>query len=192
VRVQFSLFGAAAVEPSVGDLDGVLLAGGHWARNGGTARLSVVVDAQWRADALCGIFTQLGVGGGDEEIVSAAGGLAVRTSFSPWLAAHAARWTRGANAAVPHNFALGPVGLRIWAITAGHRDAAGYLLATGERPDAIHPAAGAQLAKLGLTAVSLTHRAGGPAWRIISAKRLRRLAELLGEPPSGAATNWPC
>ena len=49
---QFSLFGAAAAEPSLDDLDGVLLAGGRWVRSAGTARLSVVVDAPWRADAL--------------------------------------------------------------------------------------------------------------------------------------------
>ena len=46
---QFSLFGAAVAEPCVDDLDGVLLAGGHWVRSGTGARLSVVVADRWRA-----------------------------------------------------------------------------------------------------------------------------------------------
>jgi hypothetical protein len=32
---------------------------------------------------------------------------------------------------------------------------------------------------------------GGPGWRITSAKRLRRLVELLGPAPAGGAQHWP-
>ena len=32
--MQFSLFGAAAIEPSRADLDGLVLAGGQWVRSG--------------------------------------------------------------------------------------------------------------------------------------------------------------
>jgi hypothetical protein len=186
---QFSLFGAEAAVPALADLDGVLLAGGHWARSAAGARLSVVVAEEWRTAALAAAFTERGVGG-DDAIVAAASGFGVRTAFSPQLVEHAARWTRGANVGLPAGFRLTAGGLRLWAIAAGRRDEAGYLLATPEPDDALHRAAGAQLSRLGVAAVSLGQR-GGPGWRVTSAKRLRRLVELLGPPPSGAEAAWP-
>jgi hypothetical protein len=186
---QFSLFGAEAASPDVVDLDGVLLAGGHWARSGSGARLSVVVADRWRADALAAAFDERGVGA-DGAIVAAESGSGVRTAFSGDLVPHAARWTRGANEGPPATFRLTPSGLRLWAIAAGRRDEVGYLLATAQPDDLIHRAAGAQLARLGVAAVSLAQR-GGPGWRVTSARRLRRLVELLGAPPAGAESDWP-
>lgn len=186
---QFSLFGAEAATPEVADLDGVLLAGGHWVRSSDGARLSVVVPDRWRAEALAAAFDERGVGSPDA-IVDATGGVGVRSAFSPKLNEHAARWTRGANQGLPAGFVLGAGGLRLWAIAAGRRDDVGYLLATDAADDPIHRAAGAQLARLGVTAVSLAQR-GGPGWRVTSAKRLRRLVELLGPPPAGGEADWP-
>lgn len=184
---QFSLFGAEATGPTLGDLDGILLAGGRWVRSGAGARLSVVVDAQWRADALTAVFAELGVGG-DDAVVPAAVGLGVRTAFCPELLPHAARWTRGANQGLPAGFTLGAAGLRLWALASGRRDEGGYLLATSD--EVLHVAAGAQLSRLGVAAVSLTGR-GRPGWRVTSARRLRRLVELLGAAPPGAEELWP-
>lgn len=186
---QFSLFGAAVAEPSLTDLDGILLAGGQWVRSGDTARLSVVVAARWRADALAEEFVQRGVGAPDP-IVTAEGGFGVRTAFAAELVSHAQRWTRGANQGPPSGFVLTAGGLRLWTITAGRRDEVGYLLSTAEPDDAMHLAGGAQLSRLGVAAVSISYR-GGPGWRITSAKRLRRLNELLGVPPEGGADDWP-
>ena len=62
-------------------------------------------------------------------MVAAEDGLAVRTAFSPQLTPAAMRWTRGASAGPPQDFALSPGGLRLWAIAAGHRDDVGFLLA---------------------------------------------------------------
>lgn len=186
---QFSLFGAEAASPDLIDLDGVLLAGGHWARSGAGARLSVVVPDRWRADALAEAFAARGVAA-DDGIVPAEAGFGVRTAFRDDLVPHAARWTRGANQGLPATFRLTSSGLRLWAIAAGRRDDVGYLLATAEADDPIHRAAGAQLARLGVAAVSLAQR-GGPGWRVTSAKRLRRLVELLGAPPAGAEHDWP-
>lgn len=187
--MQFSLFGAAAAEASLDDVDGVLLGGGQWVRSPSGARLSVVVADRWRAGALTSAFLERGIadqqGSRDAEC-----GYAVRTDFSPALLDYAARWIRGANQGPPPGFVLTPGGLRLWAITAGRVDAAGYLLATANPDDALHRAAGAQLARLGLAAVSLGIR-GGPGWRISSTKRLRRLAELLGDRPDGADLDWP-
>jgi hypothetical protein len=186
---QFSLFGAAVAEPTLDDLGGVLLGGGHWVRSPAGARLSVVVADRWRADALAAAYRALGVDCSDA-VVAAEGGLAARTAFSPDLVDMAAQWTRGANEGPPREFVLTPGGLRLWAIAAGHPDEVGYLLATSEPDDAVHLAGGAQLSRLGLAAVSISSR-GGPGWRITSLKRIRRLVELLGEGPTGAERMWP-
>ena len=186
---QFSLFGAEASAPVLADLDGLLLAGGHWVQHEAAARLSVVVADRWRADALDRAFAERGVDG-PEAVVPAEAGYAVRTAFSAGLRDAARRWRRGANEGLPRGFELDAGGLRLWAIAAGRRDEAGYLLATAEPDDPIHQAAGAQLARLGVAAVSLGVR-GGPGWRVTSARRLRRLVELLGPAPAGGAQHWP-
>lgn len=186
---QFSLFGAAMAEPSLDDLDGVLLAGGHWVRAGGAARLSVVVVDRWRADALASEFAARGLGDAGA-VVAAAAGHAARTAFRAELLPQAESWTRGATEEPPSQFTLSPGGLRLWTIAGGRPDAAGYLLATAAPDSAVHRAAGAQLARLGLAAVSITARAG-PGWRVASVRRMRRLVELLGDPPQGAGGDWP-
>ena len=182
---QFSLFGAAVAEPTLADLDGILLAGGWWVHVDGVARLSVVVEDRWRADALLEEFAIRGVEAEpDDGIVAAEAGFGVRTGFHSVLNPHAARWSRGANAEPPQDFVLTAGGLRLWAVAAGRRDDVGYLLATALPDDRTHMAGGAQLSRLGLAAVSLAGR-GGPGWRITSAKRIRRLGELLGPAPAG-------
>jgi hypothetical protein len=187
--VQFSLFGAAAAPPLLTDLDGVLLAGGQWVRHGTVARLSIVVPDRWRAEALAVAFAQREVG--DPAPVAPADlGLVVRSGFLPELVPHAIRWTRGAKQTSPPGLVLTPGGLRLWAIAAGRSDQAGYVLGTASANDVTHVVAGAQLARLGLAGVSLAVRSR-PGWRITSARRLRRLAELLGEPPAGAGVDWP-
>jgi len=187
--MQFSLFGAAAAPPTLDDLDGVLLGGGHWVRSGDGARLSVVVADQWRAAALAEAFADRGVGAADA-IGPAETGRTVRTAFSPALVPYSARWVHGAVQLPPTGFQLTAGGLRLWAIAVGRPDDVGYLLATAEVDDETHRAAGAQLARLGIAAVSIGLR-GGPGWRVTSVKRLRRLIELLGEPPPGGDAMWP-
>ncbi|MFN2518875.1 MAG: hypothetical protein ABR604_07515 [Jatrophihabitantaceae bacterium] len=186
---QFSLFGAAVAEPTLEDLEGVLLAGGHWARSAAGARLSVVVPDRWRADALAAAFAVRGVGCPDA-VVGTTGGHAARTAFHADLADPAARWARGASEGPPAGVVLTPGGLRLWVIAAGRPDDVGYLLATAEPDDAVHLAAGAQLSRLGLAAVSISSR-GRRGWRVTSVKRIRRLVELLGDPPPGADQAWP-
>jgi hypothetical protein len=182
--MQFSLFGAAVAEPALVDLDGVLLAGGHWVRSGSTARLSIVVADPWRATAMTAEFAERAIAD-QQGVRDAEFGYAVRTEFTAGLAEHAARWTHGANEGPPAGFVLSAGGLRLWAIASGRMDQSGYVLATvdadetARRPEAIQ-----------LAAVSLSSR-GGPGWRITSTRRLRRLAELLGEPPDGVGPDWP-
>lgn len=197
---QFSLFGAEAARPALDDLDGLLVAGAHWVRSGATARLSLVVPDPWRARELAAAFAERGVGG-DDAIVPAVGnratsgddravGHGVRTAFCDILSTSAARWTRGANQVVPADFALASGGLRLWTIANGSRDDLGFLLRTPSADERLHHLAGAGLSRLGVAAVSLAKR-GGPGWRITSARRLRRLAELVGPAPDGAGPDWP-
>lgn len=190
---QFSLFGAEAAAPALEDLDGLLLAGGQWVRSGAGARLSIVVADRWRADALAAAFAERDLvhdDAGNDTVRANDAKWAVRTAFRTELVAQAARWTRGARQGVPPGFQLGAGGLRLWAIAAGRRDGAGYLLATVEPDDPMHRVAGAQLARLGVTAIALSQRPG-PGWRITSTRRLRRFAELIGVRPDGAGDDWP-
>jgi len=188
--VQFSLFGAEAADPLVEDLDGVLLAGGDWVRTdaGAAARLSVLVADSWRAEALRAEFAERGLA---SDIAPAPGELtAVRTEITPRLGQQARRWTKGANLRPPPDLALSASGLRLWAIATGRAEEGGYLLRMPAPDYQLHRAAGAQLARLGVTAVEVSGRTGA-GWRVTSARRLRRLAELIGAPPPGAGQDWP-
>ena len=188
---QYSLFGAAVAEPALGDLDGLLVAGAQWVRSGSGARLSVVVADRWRADTLAADFERLGIAGPDAVVPAEAAG--PPSAFAPPSAPHS-RPTPSAGPAAPAggcpaDFRLGVGGLRAWAIAAGRTDEGGYLLATQTDDEPLHRIAGGQLARLGVTAVSLGRR-GGPGWRVTSTRRLRRLVELLGPPPTADA-DWP-
>ncbi|MCW2541615.1 MAG: hypothetical protein JWN95_3340 [Frankiales bacterium] len=188
--MQFSLFGAEVEDPVVRDLDGLLLAGAAWVRTDRdtAARLSVLVPDQWRVAALALEFAERGF---TADTASAPGELtAVRTPITPLLAPEATRWIRGAAARLPEDLELSACGLRLWAIAAGRRDDAGYLLGVDDPDGPIHRAGGSQLSRLGVAAVSVGPR-GGPGWRVTSAKRLRRLAELIGTAPAGAGDDWP-
>jgi len=188
--VQFSLFGAEVEDPVLSDLDGLMLAGGDWVRTerNTAARLSVLVADPWRAAALRIELRDRGLA---SDTAEAPGGLiAVRTEFAEQLAGHAARWIRGATQRVAADLALTASGLRLWAIATGQLAESGYLLGMSDPDGPLHRAAGGQLARLGVAAVDVRMRSG-PGWRITSARRLRRLAELIGRRPDGADGNWP-
>jgi len=188
--VQPSLFGAEAADPVIEDLDGVLLAGGDWVRTDrdAAARLSILVAEQWRAEALRAEFSDRGL---TSDTAEAPGELiAVRTEITARLAPHALRWTRGAALRPPADLALSASGLRLWAIAAGRAEEAGFLLRMLDPDGVLQRAAGAQLARLGVTAVEVGGRTGA-GWRVTSLKRLRRLAELIGAPPPSCGRDWP-
>ena len=58
---QLSFFSAESVPPAVTDLTGVLAAAGQIVTVGGGARLSVVVDQAWRAQALGQMIDEAGL-----------------------------------------------------------------------------------------------------------------------------------
>ncbi|MFY1635674.1 hypothetical protein ACN27F_20770 [Solwaraspora sp. WMMB335] len=91
----------------------------------------------------------------------------------------------------PANFHLAGQRLRLWAAAAGSRDQLGYRLGLGEADARNWSRVGAALAAVGLPAVLLDARSGGPAYRIVGRRRLTRLAELLGDRPAAApADSW--
>ena len=55
-----SLFSAAAHEPRLADLDGLLAGPGQVVRRGKTARISVVVAEEWRVAAIAVEMAQVG------------------------------------------------------------------------------------------------------------------------------------
>lgn len=188
---QLSFLTAGVRPPTVADLEGTLLGVAQLVRLGGTARLSVLVDAPWRVSQLQAAYVERGLRseaapGEDEGIVS------VRTPFSRTLGPVAQRWVRGAVKAVPAGFVLDGPRLRMWVIGVGRRDEHGYLLRLSPHDPQVWEAAGAALARAGLAGTLVGPRAGGPAYRITGRRRLVRLGEYVGERPAGApAEDWP-
>ena len=133
---QLSFFSAESVPPAVADLTGLLAAPGQVVVVRGGARLSVVVDRQWRAVAIAEMIVEAGlepeIGRTDENSPL------VRTSVDPRLADIATEWTRGSGqdraAAVVARAA------RIAGLDAGGWQPRGRPLFTGPRsPRPGHP-----------------------------------------------------
>jgi hypothetical protein len=199
---QLSLFGVEARPPNPLDLEGLLAGAGQVTRMGGTARVSIVVDAPWRAVVLRAECAMRGLAASVEPS-AVEGHVAFRTAYSSALAPLGARWLRGAVKHPPEGFALDGRRLRLWAVAAGSPDGAqAYTLRLGasdatRQPDFIDETplwevVGAALAAAGLPAVLLGPRADGPAYRIVGRRRLARLAEMIGEaPPQAPPDEWP-
>ncbi|MEV5822964.1 hypothetical protein ACFYMB_16620 [Micromonospora haikouensis] len=190
---QLSLFGAEAADPSVADLAGLLAGPGEVSRMGGTARLSIVLDAAWRVHVLVAELSRRGVAATWE--ATADGRHLVRTSYASTLAPLALAWLRDPPTAgevkrPPAGFHLNGRRLRLWVAAAGAADPPGFLLRLGAADEHCREPVGAALAAVGLPAVLLDAQAGGPAYRITGRRRLARLADLIGDRPPAAA-DWP-
>lgn len=201
---QLSLFGAGVQPVSVWDLEGILCGPGQLSVRQATARLSVVVPAGWRVTALLAEFAERSlpgevgpVAGTPREVAGAPAELtadraSVRTGFDPRLGPLAVRWSGGAGKRVPSDLTLDGARLRLWCLAAGAREEQGWRLGLGPNdPDSWQPV-GAALAAAGLTAALVGPRATGAAYRLTGARRLGRLAELVGPPPAGCPVDgWP-
>lgn len=201
---QLSLFSAAARLPAVEDLAGVLCGPAQVVRreSGGvvTARVSVVLDEDWRAEtcavelALRGLPAERRLAGPADGWGGPAGtATSVRTAFTPALAALAEQWsTSGAGKRPPARLVLDGSMLRLWYVVAGRPWEAGHVLGLGEHDDAAWAPVGALLAAAGLPGTLVGPRGDGPAYRLTGRRRLARLAELVGDPPPGAPDGaWP-
>ncbi|GIJ76026.1 hypothetical protein SAMN05443287_106171 [Micromonospora phaseoli] len=187
---QLVFFGAETGEPSVADLAGLLAGPGEVHRMGGTARLSVVVDAAWRVHVLVGELAQRGVRASwaateDQRY-------AVRTAYTRAIVPLAAAWLRGPTQHPPPGFQLDGRRLRLWLAAAGIAEPPDFLLRLGGVDAQRWSVVGAALARAGLAGELVEPGPGGPGYLIRGRRRTLRLAELVGERPSAApSTAWP-
>lgn len=185
-------FGSADVaEPTVDDLSGLLVGPGHLLVDPahGT-RISVVVADSWRVSALT---EELALRELEPSTELAEHGVSVRTGFERRLDELGRRWTRGALRSPPKNLTLTGGAMRLWSLAAGSMvevtGGTAWQLGLADDPDS-WPATGSALAASGLPAALVGPRADGPAYRLAGARRLQRLAEVVGPAPVGADA-WP-
>ena len=155
------------------------------------ARLSVVVEHMWRAEALAEMIVEAGL---QPEIARTDENTPlVRTAVDPRLVAIAGDWTRGAVKTVPPQWLPGPRELRAWTLAAGTPEADRYLLGLDPHaPDTHSPLASAMM-RVGIAPTLIGTRGSRPALRISGRRRLSRLVENVGEPPGNvdAFAQWP-
>jgi hypothetical protein len=179
------------VPPSVADLTGLLAGPGQIVVTGGGARVSVVVDAQWRAVALAELISEAGL---TPEITRTEEDTPlVRTAVDPRLRVLADAWTRGAVKTVPPQWLPGPRVLRAWTLASGAAEADRYLLGLDPHaPDTFAPLASAMM-RVGIAPTLIGTRGTRPALRITGRRRLARLVENVGESPADpqALAQWP-
>ena len=188
---QLSFFSAESVPPAVTDLTGVLAAGGQLVLLDGGARLSVVVDHLWRAEALAEMIDQAGM---ESEITHTDENTPlVRTAVDARLRRIAAEWTRGAVKTVPPLWLPGPRELRAWTLAAGSPEADRYLLGLDPHAPDTHSPLASALMRVGIAPTLIGTRSARPALRISGRRRLSRLVENVGAPPDGveALPWWP-
>jgi hypothetical protein len=189
---QLSFFSADSVPPAVGDLTGVLAAPGQIVMVGGGARLSVVVDQGWRAQALAEMIGEAGLAAEithtDEDTPL------VRTAVDGRLRVIAGEWTRGAVKTVPPLWLPGPRELRAWVLAAGSPEADRYLLGLDPHAPDTHSPLASALMRVGIAPTLIGTRGARPALRISGRRRLSRLVENVGEPPDAVEglSYWPC
>jgi hypothetical protein len=192
---QLSFFSAESVPPAVADLTGMLAAPGQVVLVGSGsqagARLSVVVEQVWRAEALAEMIVEVGLA--PEIARTDENTPLVRTAVDPRLVAIAREWTRGAVKTVPPQWLPGPRELRAWVLAAGTPEADRYLLGLDPHaPDTHSPLASAMM-RIGIAPTLIGTRGSRPALRISGRRRLSRLVENVGEPPGNvdAFAQWP-
>ncbi|QEN16350.1 hypothetical protein ACRDU6_29895 [Mycolicibacterium sp. ELW1] len=188
---QLSFFSAESVPPAVADLTGLLATTGQVVVVGGGARLSVVVDDLWRADALAEMITETGLAA--EITRTDENNPLVRTAVDARLAGIAAEWTRGAVKTVPPQWLPGARELRAWTLAAGIPEADRYLLGLDPHAPDTHSPLASALMRVGIAPTLIGTRGARPALRISGRRRLSRLVENVGEPPnqSEALSAWP-
>jgi len=192
---QLSFFSAESVPPAVADLTGILAASGQVVLVGSGAergaRLSVVVDRLWRAEALAEMIAEAGL---QPELARTEEDTPlVRTTVDARLTPIAAQWTLGAVKTVPPQWLPGPRELRAWTLAAGTPEADRYLLGLDPHAPDTHSALASAMMRVGIAPTLIGTRGAHPALRISGRRRLSRLVENVGEPPGNteAFLQWP-
>lgn len=192
---QLSFFSAESVPPAIADLTGILAAPGQVVLVGAgakqAARLSVVVDRVWRAEALAEMIVDAGLT--PELTRTDENNPLVRTEVDARLLPIAADWTRGAVKTVPPQWLPGPRELRAWVLAAGSPEPDRYLLGLDPHAPDTHSALASAMMRVGIAPTLIGTRGSRPALRISGRRRLSRLVEHVGEPPghTEAFLAWP-
>lgn len=190
---QLSFFGADTAPPALTDLSGLLAAHGQAVTASGSARISVVVDAAWRATAIAHLMEAAGLRA--EITETDEGHPLVRTEAVPDLLPLATQWTRGAVKAVPPGWVPSSRAQRAWVLAAGRMEAAGERYVLGLDPHApdTHPVLAEALMRAGIAPTLIGTHGPAPGLRVSGRRRLTRLAENIGEPPDDpeARALWP-
>ncbi|MDJ0393504.1 hypothetical protein QMK17_09180 [Rhodococcus sp. G-MC3] len=190
---QLSFFSAESLPPSVTDLSGLLASTGQVVLSAAGARISVVVDQAWRAEAISDLIADCGlvadVGRSDE------GRPLVRTAVVAELSALASLWTKGAVKFMPPGWVPGARELRAWVLAAGRPEVEGQRYVLGLDPHApeTHAPLAQALMRAGIAPTLIGTRGSMPALRITGRRRLLRLVENVGPAPENedARTSWP-
>lgn len=186
---QLSLFSAGARPPRTGDLAGLLCGPGQIVRfgTGDTARLSIVLPDPARAPAVVAVCAAVGITA--EAVRTESGATAVRTAFRRDLVALAREWHRGAVKTVPAEMELDGAVLRVWLLAAGRRDGRSVELLLDPHAPQTHLPLVAAATRAGVPPAWSTRT---PALRVTGARRVGRLAELVGpRPPAVPPDEWP-
>lgn len=190
---QLSLFSAESIPPAVTDLAGMLAGPGQVVTSEDRARISIVVDRDWRAQAVAELIAQCGLGA--EVTRSEEGSPLVRTQSTPALLPLSVQWTKGAVKAVPVGWVPNSRQLRVWAVAAGRLEEGGERFVFGLDPHAkeTHAPLAQALMRVGIAPTQLGNRTPGPGLRVSGKKRLTKLVEYLGEAPKHVDTSvaWP-
>lgn len=190
---QLSFFSAESTPPAVVDLGGLLAGTGQAVTSDAGARISVVVDDGWRAAALAEMIETTGVP--VEVTRSDEGRPLVRTQSVAELRPLVHQWTRGAMKAVPPGWVPTSRQLRMWTIACGRAEAEGtrFVLGLDAHAPETHGPLARCLMHAGIAPTLIGTRGAGPGLRISGRRRLARLAESVGEPPShgDVAVDWP-
>jgi len=145
---QLSLFGVEAGDPAPADLAGLLAGPGEVVRMGGTARVSIAVDAAWRVHVLAAEFSARRLAA--SWLPAPGGGYRVRTAYTGLLSPLAAAWLQGGGKRPPSRFHLNGHRLRLWVAAAGTAEPLGFLLRLGAGDEPCWEPVGAALAAIGL------------------------------------------
>ncbi|MEP9415362.1 hypothetical protein ABLE92_13570 [Gordonia sp. VNQ95] len=187
---QLAFFSAETDEPVVADLAGLLAGWGQTSSTRSGTRVSVVVGARWRADAIVDEMRSTGLDA--ESITSDEGSPIARTSICHDLDVLHRAWSTGAVKTMPTGWVPSPRALRFWALATGHGDHGQYLLGLDPHCPESHAVLATALMRVGIAPTLVGTRINTPELRVSGPRRLTRLAEYVGRGPAGAsAGDWP-
>ncbi len=189
--VQLSFFSAETDEPALEDLSGLFAAHGQSMISPAGSRVSIALDAPWRAQALIDEINRCGV---RAHLASSDEGSPIaRTETSKVLDVLHRTWLKGAIKTMPPDWVPSNRAMRLWTIAAGRPDDHRYLLGLDPHAPETHAPLATALMRAGIAPTLVGTRGRSPALRIAGRRRMSRLVENIGTPPNDpeAVACWP-